>query len=210
MRPRRSMPERQRAFLALGGQRFPLVGQRGLCTIPPSPWLSRHGHAEIEVLSISQAGNALWTRFLSEAARVAFAGTRGEQRWWFAGREEMTYGPWPVDNDLLRGTVSFPDVIPPEKLLPLRDDAFPRVGDRAVFSVGFSEADAGDGDDELRTVEVLSISETGTTIETRFVRADGQERFGEGMPIHYWASPGPGRPYQSYDTVGPFGQLRFR
>jgi len=122
----------------------------------------------------------------------------------------MIYDPWPADNDLLRGTVSFPDVIPPDELLPLRGDVFPRVGDRAIFSVGFSEAEAEDGADELRTVEVLSISATGQTIGTRFVRADGQERFGEGMQIHYWWSPGSGRPYQSFDTVGPFGQLRFR
>lgn len=93
--------------------------------------------------------------------------------------------------------------------LALRGEVFPRVGDRAVYTVG-SGVDADYSDDAERTVEVVRVSQTGATIWTRFVCPAGQQRYGENRPTpHRWSRAAAGV-YYSGGILAPYGELRFQ
>jgi len=100
----RTMSERRRAFLALQGERFPHIGQRGWWFGPRSELTRRSPRAAVEVVRLSVSGKTIWTRFISEHSRSRFG--RGSHRWWLLGRNDHNVAYCSFGNSLY-GTVTF-------------------------------------------------------------------------------------------------------
>ena len=100
----RGMSERRRAFLALKGERFPQVRERGWWSGPRSELSRRSPRGVVEVVRLSGSGKTIWTRFVSARSRKRF----GEDihQWWLLGRSEHNIAYCAFGNSLY-GTVTF-------------------------------------------------------------------------------------------------------
>lgn len=100
----RTMSERRRAFLALQGNRFPHIGQRGWWSGPRNELTRRSPRGAVEVVRLSASGKTIWTRFVSAHSRERFG--RESHRWWLSGRGSHNIAYCSFGNDLY-GTVWF-------------------------------------------------------------------------------------------------------
>jgi hypothetical protein len=91
--------------------------------------------------------------------------------------------------------------------LALRGDVFPRIGDRGTYHGGIPD-DLITTDVE-RTVEIVRLSASGTTIWTRFLYAKGQLEHGDGQQSHRWARK-TNHVYIGNGFSGPVGKVTFR
>ena len=99
-----AMSDRRRAFLALQGEQFPLVGKRGWWEGPRIDTSRRSPRRAVEVVRLSASGRTVWTRFVTAEARRIFGA--GSHRWWLVGRNEHNIAYCSFGNELY-GTVYF-------------------------------------------------------------------------------------------------------
>lgn len=88
----------------------------------------------------------------------------------------------------------------------LRGDVFPRIGDRGTYHGGVAD-DAATTDVE-RTVEVVRLSASGTTVWTRFLYTKGQLEHGDGQLLHRWVRE-TNHVYAGNGFSGPVGTVTF-
>jgi len=80
----RTMSEKTRAFLAIQGQVFPRVGDRGLFSegfAGIDAEFSDDNERVVEVLRLSATGHTLWGRFVHPIGQQRFGEGRSIQRW---------------------------------------------------------------------------------------------------------------------------------
>lgn len=97
----RSISERRRAFLALQGERLPLIGERGKWS---GPGPENRWPRAVEVVRVSASGRTIWTRFVTAESRRRYGSNT--HRWWFFGRSPQRMAYCSFGNDLY-GTVLF-------------------------------------------------------------------------------------------------------